>query len=185
MPLATCLCSAMSSHLAPTLPANQLWELGLRIINPKVITISNNCKQVQERQLGLGSASRDSQWIIIGSSLPPPSGRPRPICHLPSREHACITPEVKYLHGQKNRLLQRRCPVILYPPIRLSGGMNKSIHPDGINRYRVSPLKLKIRHKTQNVNAKHLRCQCIISGRSCEPSPHIFDIYISFQRTTV
>ena len=36
-----------------------------------------------------------------------------------------------------------------------------------------------ISHKTQNVNAKHLRCQCIVSGRSCEPSPHIFDIYLS------
>ena len=28
-------------------------------------------------------------------------------------------------------------------PIRLSGGMNKSIPPEEINRYRVSPLKLK------------------------------------------
>ena len=36
------------------------------------------------------------------------------------------------------------CPVVLYPPIRLSGGMNKSIPPDGISRYRVSPLKLKL-----------------------------------------
>src|SRR6218665_90434 len=32
-----------------------------------------------------------------------------------------------------------RCPMILYPTLRLSGGMNKSISPDGINRYRVSP----------------------------------------------
>src|SRR6218665_217977 len=41
------------------------------------------------------------------------------------------------------------------------------------------PLKTKIRHKTQNVNAKHSQCQCIISGRSCGPSPCIFDV-ISF-----
>jgi len=32
---------------------------------------------------------------------------------------------------------------------------------------------------TQNGNAKHLQCGCIVSGRSCGPSPHIFDI-ISF-----
>ena len=39
-------------------------------------------------------------------------------------------------------------------PIRLSGGMNKSIPPDGINRYRVSPLKLKldIKHKMLMLN---------------------------------
>jgi len=37
-----------------------------------------------------------------------------------------------------------RCPVILYPSIRLSGGMNKSIAPDGINQYRISPVKLKL-----------------------------------------
>jgi len=28
------------------------------------------------------------------------------------------------------------------------------------------PLKTKIRHNTQNVNAKDLQCQCIVSGRS-------------------
>src|SRR6218665_297035 len=38
------------------------------------------------------------------------------------------------------------------------------------------PPKTKIGHKTQNVNVKHLRCQCIVSGLSCEPSPYIFDI---------
>ena len=38
------------------------------------------------------------------------------------------------------------------------------------------PLKTKIRHKTQNVNAKNLRCQCIVSGGSCVPSLYIFDI---------
>src|SRR6218665_2188998 len=58
--------------------------------------------------------------------------------------------------------------------------MNKSISPDGITLYRVSPLKTKIRHKTQNVNAKHLQCQCIVSGRSCGPSPYIFGIYLFF-----
>jgi len=58
--------------------------------------------------------------------------------------------------------------------------MNKSIPPDGINRYRVYyPIKTKIRHRTQNVNAKHLQSQCIVSGRSWGPSPYIFDIYIS------
>ena len=38
--------------------------------------------------------------------------------------------------------------------IRLSGGINKSIPPDGINRYRVSPLKLKldIKHKMLMLN---------------------------------
>jgi len=47
-----------------------------------------------------------------------------------------------------------RCPMILYPPLRLSGGMNKSIPPDGINRYKVSPLKLKldIKHKMLMLN---------------------------------
>jgi len=57
-----------------------------------------------------------------------------------------------------------RCPVILYSPIRLYGGMNKSLprmESTGIEY----PHKTKIRHKTQNVNAKHLRCQCIVSGR--------------------
>jgi len=61
--------------------------------------------------------------------------------------------------------------------------MNKSISPDGINLYIVSPLKTKIRHKTQNVNDKHLQCQCIVSGRSCGPSPYIFDIYLFFSRS--
>jgi len=36
------------------------------------------------------------------------------------------------------------------------------------------PLKTKIKHKTQNVNAKHFQCQCIVSGR------HISLLYISF-----
>src|SRR6218665_1379321 len=63
--------------------------------------------------------------------------------------------------------------------------MNKSISPDGINWYRVSPLKSKIRHKTQNVNCKQLQCQGIVSGRSCGPSPYIFDIYLFFQWITV
>ena len=44
------------------------------------------------------------------------------------------------------------------------------------------PLKTKIRNKTQNVNAKHFLCQCIVSGRSCRPSPyrplHVSLIYI-------
>ena len=39
------------------------------------------------------------------------------------------------------------------------------------------PLKLKLDIK-QNVNANHLRCQCIVSGRSCGPSPYIFDAYL-------
>src|SRR6218665_2931668 len=44
------------------------------------------------------------------------------------------------------------------------------------------PPKTKIRHKTQNVNAKHLQCQCLVSGRSSGPSSHtcIFDIYLFF-----
>ena len=44
------------------------------------------------------------------------------------------------------------------------------------------PLKTKIRHKTQNVNDKYLQCQCIVSRRSCGPSPYIFDVedYTSF-----
>src|SRR6218665_764590 len=58
-------------------------------------------------------------------------------------------------------------------------GMNKSIPLDGINRYRVS-LKTKIRHKTQPVNAKHMQCQCIVSGRSCGPSTNVFDMYLLF-----
>ena len=39
------------------------------------------------------------------------------------------------------------------------------------------PLKTKIILKTQNVNAEHLWCQCMVSGCSCGPSPYIFDIY--------
>jgi len=47
------------------------------------------------------------------------------------------------------------------------------------------PLKTKIKHKTQDVNAKHSQCQCIVSGRSCGPSLHyVWYIYL-FQRTTV
>jgi|SRR6218665_1023550 len=70
----------------------------------------------------------------------------------------------------------RQCPVILYPHKTIRG-MNKSIPPEGINLYRSSiPLKTKIRPKTQNVNAKHLQCQCIVSGRSCGPLSYIFDI---------
>src|SRR6218665_4219428 len=42
------------------------------------------------------------------------------------------------------------------------------------------PLKTEIRHKTQNVIAKHLQCQCIVSGRSCRPSPYIFDRYLFY-----
>src|SRR6218665_1262613 len=72
-----------------------------------------------------------------------------------------------------------RRPVILYLPIRLSGRMNKSMPADGINQYRVSPLKLKLDIK-QNVNAKHLQYQCQVSGLSCGPSPYIFDIYLFF-----
>jgi len=34
-------------------------------------------------------------------------------------------------------------------------------------------------------NAKHLQCQRMILGRSCGPSPHIFDICVFFQRSTV
>src|SRR6218665_2191116 len=51
-----------------------------------------------------------------------------------------------------------------------------------MNRYRVSILKLKsdIKVKTQNVNAKHSQCQCIVSGRSCGHSPYIFHIYLFF-----
>src|SRR6218665_980592 len=82
------------------------------------------------------------------------------------------------LNGLRRRIVLHvcfRCPMILYPPMRLSGGMNKSIPPDGINRYRVSPLKLKLDIK-QNVNDKHL--QCIVSGRSCGASPYILYIYI-------
>jgi len=37
-----------------------------------------------------------------------------------------------------------------------------------------------MRHKTQNVNAKHLQWQCIVSRNSWGPLPYIFDIYISF-----
>src|SRR6218665_4070400 len=58
--------------------------------------------------------------------------------------------------------------------------MNKSIYPGWNYPVYSIPLKNKIRHNTQNVNAKHLQCQCIILGRSCGPSPHIFDIYVFF-----
>ena len=49
--------------------------------------------------------------------------------------------------------------------------MNKSTPRMESTGIECIPLKTKIRYKTQNVNAKHLRCQCIVSGRSCEPSP--------------
>ena len=42
------------------------------------------------------------------------------------------------------------------------------------------PLQTEIRHKTQNVNAKYLQCQCIVSGHSCGPSPYILDIIYLF-----
>src|SRR6218665_334112 len=61
-------------------------------------------------------------------------------------------------------------------PIRQSGEMNKSIPPGWNQPVYSIPLKTKIRHKTQNVNAKHLQCQCIVSGRSCGHSPCIFHI---------
>src|SRR6218665_1059696 len=70
-----------------------------------------------------------------------------------------------------------RCPVF---PIRLSGGwinLSPRMESAGIE------FEIKIRHKTQNVNAKPSQCQCwpIVSGRSCRPSPYIFDsLYISF-----
>src|SRR6218665_2594446 len=64
--------------------------------------------------------------------------------------------------------------------MRLSGGVNKSIVPDGINRYRVSPLKLKSDIKHKNVKAKYLQCQYLVSERSCRPSPYIFDIHLFF-----
>ena len=56
--------------------------------------------------------------------------------------------------GELRIMVQLRCSVILYPPIRLFGGMNKSIPPDGINRYRVAPLKVKldIKHKMLMLN---------------------------------
>jgi len=47
------------------------------------------------------------------------------------------------------------------------------------------PLKAKIRHKTQNVKAKHSQCQCIVSGCTCGPSPYIFGIYLFFQQNKV
>src|SRR6218665_4054559 len=65
-------------------------------------------------------------------------------------------------------------------PIRLSGGMNKSMPPDGIDRYRVSPLKIKLDIKRKMLMLKHLQCLCIVSGRSCGPSPYIFGTYIFF-----
>ena len=55
--------------------------------------------------------------------------------------------------------------------IRLTGKMNKSIPPPVESASIEYPLKLKIRHKTQHVNAKHLQFQCIISGLFCGPSP--------------
>ena len=66
--------------------------------------------------------------------------------------------------------------VILYPPIRLSVGMNKFIPPDSFDRYRVSPLKLKLDIKRKIL----MQRQCIVSGRSCGPSPYIFGIYLFF-----
>jgi len=70
-------------------------------------------------------------------------------------------------------------------PHKTTRGMNKSIPPDEINRYGVSPLKLKldIKHKMLIINI--LQCQCIVSGRSCGPLLYIFDIYLFFQRTIV
>jgi len=64
-------------------------------------------------------------------------------------------------------------------PHKTIRGMNKSIprmESTGIEY----PLKTKIRHKTQNVNAKHFQCQCTASGRSCGPSPYFFGIYLFF-----
>jgi len=60
-------------------------------------------------------------------------------------------------------------------PGRLSEEMNKSIPPDGINRYRVYPLKLKvdIKHKMLMLN---ISVSCIVLGCSCGPPPYIFDI---------
>src|SRR6218665_191952 len=59
-------------------------------------------------------------------------------------------------------------------PHKTIRGMNINLSPRMESTSIEYPLKTKIRHKTQNVNAKHLRCQCIVSGRS------ISLIYISF-----
>src|SRR6218665_2041934 len=55
-------------------------------------------------------------------------------------------------------------------PMRLSGGLNKSI-PRMESTKIEYPLKLKLDIK-HNVNAKHLQCQCIVSGPSYGPSPY-------------
>src|SRR6218665_2483649 len=58
--------------------------------------------------------------------------------------------------------------------------MNKSIPQTESTGIDYS-LKTKIRHKTKNVNATHLQCQCQYTPASL-PSPYIFDIYL-FCRT--
>src|SRR6218665_1152085 len=61
-------------------------------------------------------------------------------------------------------------------PLRLFGGMNKSIPTDRLCRYRIFPSKLKSDIKKQPVNAKYTQCHCIVSELSCKPWPCIFDI---------
>src|SRR6218665_298319 len=82
----------------------------------------------------------------------------------------CINYHLKLLHQEIGEVFRD-----IVSLIRLSEGLislSTWMESTGINY----PLKTKIRHKTQNVNAKHLHFQCTVSGRSCGPSPYIFDI---------
>src|SRR6218665_480689 len=83
-----------------------------------------------------------------------------------------------------------RCPVILYPPIKTIRGRRNLSPRMEITGIQSIYLKIKIRHTIQNVNAKVLQCQCIVSERSCGPLPYtcIFNIYLfsadqSFKKT--
>src|SRR6218665_3852432 len=64
-------------------------------------------------------------------------------------------------------------------PHKTIRGMNKSIPPDGINRYRVSPLKLKlhIKHKMLRLNIRSVNVQFQDAPADLR---HISLIYISF-----
>src|SRR6218665_3678530 len=61
-------------------------------------------------------------------------------------------------------------------PMRLSGGLNKSIPRMESTKIEYS-LKLKLNIKN-NINAKHFQCQCIISGRSYGPSLYSLFLFL-------
>ena len=67
-------------------------------------------------------------------------------------------------------------------PFKTIWGLNKSILQMDYMPVSSIPLKTNIRHKTQPVNAKHMQGQCIVSERSSERSPCIFDIYLFVRR---